>query len=424
MNDKAYPVTERIFWAALALYLFVLPIAGTIAVRNLAFVALIAVTTAVLVKERRMPVLPFAHCWLAYFLVALVSVVFAVDPERSLSELRVEVVYCILIFIVGVTWGGRYVDFARFAGLLAVINLILTAASFSAVDRNMAFGEIVRIHPMLYAGLSGNWVLVVMFTNVWLAFLFWISDRKALSLLLGGLLVLDVWAMMATYNRQNLVALGAGLAVAGTLLLRMRFSWRRVGLFLGLLSIVAALLAAQLMRRSPVEIPARESAPSVAASLNQVEDVDGATTPPDVRWGLWKFSLQKIGEHPWIGGGIGRAVFDKLYPEYLPENPFLWHAHNMILNKGIQMGIPGMLVFVALWAALAMELLRHARSSGASGYLATAGFAAMVAMFTKNLTDDFFVRNVALSFWLVMGLMLGFLRADSVKATTRSAPMP
>ena len=420
MNGKDYPITKRIFWVALALYLFVLPIANTIAVRNLAFVVLIAVTVAVLIKARTMPVLPFARYWLAYFLVALVSVVFAVDPGMSLSELRVEVVYCILIFIVGVTWGGRYVDFEQFAGLLAVINLILTSASFSVVSRDMAFSEIVIMHPLLYAGLSGNWVLVVMFINVWLAFRLWNSGRKALSLLLAGLLVLDVWAMMATSNRQNMVALSAGMVAAATLLLRMQFSWRRAGLFLGLLSIVAALLAVQLMRRSPVDIPARESAPSAAASLNHVGDVVSATTQSDIRWGLWKFSLEKIGEHPWIGGGIGRAVFDKLYSEYRPEVRELWHAHNMILNKGIQMGIPGMLVFVALWAALAMELLRHVRSAGASRYLATAGFAAMVAMFTKNMTDDFFVRNVALWFWLVMGLLVGFLRTAASEATPSS----
>ncbi len=424
MNGKAYPITERIFWVALALYLFVLPIANTIAVRNLAFVVLLAVTAAALIKARTMPVLPFARYWLAYFLVALVSVVFAVDPGMSLGELRVEVVYCILIFIVGVTWGGRYVDFAPFAGLLAVINLILTSASFSAVSWDMAFGEIVRMQPVLYAGLSGNWVLVVMFFNAWLAIRLWNSGRKALSLLLAGLLVLDVWAMMAGWNRQNLVALSAGMAAAAALLLRMQFSWRRAGLFLGLFSIVTALLAVQLIRRSPVELPARQSAPSVASSLNQVGDVVSVTTQSDVRWGLWKFSLEKIGEHPWIGGGIGRAVFDKLYPEYLPERTDLFHAHNMILNKGIQMGIPGMLVFVALWLALALELLRHARSPGASRYLATAGFAAMVAMFAKNMTDDFFVRNVALWFWLVMGLLLGFLRAAADRARPSVAPGP
>lgn len=424
MNSKTYPVTERIFWAALALYLFVLPISNTIAVRYMAFIVLIAVTAAVLVKARTMPALPFARYWLAYFLVALVSVAFAVDQVMSLSELRVEVVHCILIFIVGVTWGGRYVDFEPFAGLLAVINLILTSASFSVVSWDMAFGEYLRLHPVFHAGLSGNWVLVAMFMEIWLAVRLWNSGRRVLALLLAGLLVLDVWAMMVTLNRQNLVALGAGMAAAAVLLLRMQFSWRRAGLFLGLLSIVAALVAVQLIRRHSVDIPTQESAPSVAASSNQVEDVVSSTMQSNIRWGLWKFSLEKIGEHPWIGGGIGRTVFDKLYPEYRPDEHDLWHAHNMILNKGIQMGIPGMLVFGALWAALALELLRHVRSAGASRYLATAGFAAVVAMFTKNMADDFFVRNVALWFWLVMGLLVGFLRAAAIEATPSAAPGP
>lgn len=420
MNLSAYTAREKAFWTALAVYLFVLPIANTIALRYLAFVVLIFVTSAAALEARKWPVLPFARYWLAYFLVALVSVFFAVDPEMSLSELRVEVVYCIVIFVTGVAWGGRYGDFERFAALLAAINLILTSAAFSVASLDMSFSEILRIPPVPYAGMDGNWLLVVLFLNAWLACRLWDSGRKELSLLLAGLVVLDVWAMMATHNRQNLVALGAGMAVAAILLLRMQFSWRRAVLFLGLLSIVAALLAAQMIRREPVDLPARDSAASIESSVDRVGNVVSAAAKSDVRWKLWRFSLEKIVEHPWLGGGIGRGVFDKLYPEFMPENTQLWHAHNMILNKGIQMGIPGILAFVALWAALSMEMLRHARSPGASRYLATAGLAAIVAIFTKNLTDDFFARNVALSFWLMTGLLVGFLRADAARAEIRS----
>ena len=76
MNGKTIPLKEGIFWVALAVYLFVLPIAGTIGMRYLAFVVLIGVTVAVLIETRRIPPLPFAGYWLAYFLVALVSVFF------------------------------------------------------------------------------------------------------------------------------------------------------------------------------------------------------------------------------------------------------------------------------------------------------------------------------------------------------------
>lgn len=396
-----------------------LPIAHTIAIRYLAFVVLIVLTVTVLFEERKVPVVPFASYWLAYFLVALVSVFFAADPEMSLSELRVEVIYCIVIFVIGITWGGRYQHFERFVVLLTAINLILTTAAFSVVSQNMLFTEILKVHPVAFAGMDGNLLLVMVPLNSWLACRFWNSGRKMLSIMLAGLIVLDVWALMATQNRQNLVSLGAGITAASILLLWIRFSWRRAALFIGVLSVVMTLLVAQLVRRGGEQIQAPAVASSVAASLERAENVTRVAATTDVRWGLWKFSLEKIAEHPWIGGGFGRGVFDRLYPEYLPENAQLWHAHNMILNKGIQMGIPGMMAFVALWIALATEVLRHTRTQAVSRYLATAGFAALVAIFTKNMTDDFFVRNVALWFWLIMGLLIGFLRADAARVKTR-----
>lgn len=418
MNDKSYPMTTRIFWAALALYLFVLPIAKTIAVRNLAFVVLIAVTAAVLVRARTLPTLPFAACWLAYFLVALVSVFFAVTPAASLSELRAEVIYCMVIFVIGVTWGGRAADLKPFAVLLAVINGILTLSAFHFASLDMSFPETLRIPNFARAGMDGNWLLAAVFLNSWLAWRLWRSGRRMAPLLLVALVALDAWAMLASHNRQNLLALGAGIATAGALLLHERFSWRRAAFLLGLLTVVAVLLVTQMQRRNAPGVAPLPDSASVATAVDRAGDIVGTATTSDVRWKLWRFSVQKILENPWTGGGIGRAVFDKLYPEFMPENTLIWHAHNMILNKGIQMGIPGMAAFFALWAALAAEVLRYARLPGPSRYLAIAGLAAIAAIFAKNMTDDFFVRNSALFFWLFAGLLIGFLRSGTPRNPT------
>ncbi len=186
MNNIVSSNKERIFWGALTLYLFVLPIAHTVAIRYLAFIVLIVVTLVVLIGERRMPVLPFARSWLAYFLVALASVVFAVDQRMSLSELRVEVVYCIVIFIIGVAWGGRLNRFERFAWLFAAVNLILTTAAFFSISLDMPFSEVIKTHPLPYAGIDGNWLLIVLFFNAWLVWRLWSSGHKLLSLLSGG----------------------------------------------------------------------------------------------------------------------------------------------------------------------------------------------------------------------------------------------
>ena len=126
MNGKTIPLKEGIFWLALAVYLFVLRIASTIGVRYIAYVLLIGATVAVLVENRRLPTLPFAGFWLAYFLVALVSVFFSVAPAVSLSVRRVWVIYCTVLCVIGVTLGGRGAGFAPFARRPAVFPGCLT----------------------------------------------------------------------------------------------------------------------------------------------------------------------------------------------------------------------------------------------------------------------------------------------------------
>lgn len=404
------PWLDRVFWFALALYLVVLPIGGTIAIRYLAFVALLAVTGAILLKARRIPELPFAPYWLAYFLVAMVSAFFAVDPHMSWSELRVEVLYLIAIFVVGVTWGRYLRDFTHVVMLIATINAILTFSAFQFVRMDMRFEEIRRIPAFAYAGMDGNWLLIVVFLACWLAWHAWKEGRRILPLLLVLLVVFDIWAMMATQNRQNLVALGTGVATAAMAILWQRFSWQRAGLFLIFLSLVAALITSQMLRRGGAVVAPGGTLPTVTSTAD-AGSILVTSAATDVRWDLWRYSLGKIVENPWLGGGIGRAVFDKLHSEYRPEIKDLWHAHNMLLNKGIQMGIPGMLAFLMLWIALGVELLRHIRARSASSALATAGLAVIAAIFMKNMSDDYFVRNVALVFWLMLGLLIGSLRS-------------
>jgi O-antigen ligase len=184
-------------------------------------------------------------------------------------------------------------------------------------------------------------------------------------------------------------------------MLYLNFSWRRVLALVMVLGAVVLLFSLQLQRR-PVG-----DATETTTAVRQAQ----VAVKVDPRWEIWRFSIAKIAEHPLVGGGMGRYVFRKLYPEFQPDQLLHWHAHNMILNKGIQMGVPGMLSFLLLWIALGRQLLRHVRSRGADGGLAVAGLSIFAAVFFKNMTDDFFVRDTALMFWLVMGLLLGVLRA-------------
>jgi O-antigen ligase len=406
---------QNLLLATLGIYVLVLPVAHTIALRGLAFLVLLVLTLGLLVERKKLPWFPLWQAWLAYAMVGLIGVFLAFDLRSSGDEFRAEFLYCFAIFMVGSIWGEQFGVFKPFAWLFVAANLVLVSFALMFAGLAMPFESVLRIPAIAYAGLNTNWIVTVIFLHVWLLLHLWQEQQRPLTVILVGLIGLDVWAMMVGYNRQTWLALGIGISCWGLTMLYRKFSWRRVLALVFFLGAVAMLFFLQLHRRASID----EAAPIPGtATISTVEQVRSAITA-DPRWEIWRFSITKIAEHPLVGGGPGRDVFRKLYPEFHPNVVEEWHAHNMILNKGIQMGVPGMLTFLLLWLALARELVRHARASAGHGNLAIAGLSIVGTVFAKNMTDDFFVRDTALMFWLVMGLLIGVLRsAQSASATT------
>ena len=385
-----------LFWVSLAVYAFTLPISNTIAVRNLAFVLLIFSTLCLCIGARQWPMLPLKRAWAIYGAIALISCLYAVDPLSSLGEIKVEIFYCVLIFSIAFTWAKLNDILPKFAFVAATCNLILVVTALSVSGMDKSWGQILALPGWARAGFNTNYILCVFPLLCYLAWTQWNKGNRRLSAGITTLLALDILAMILSYNRQTMVALAAGIFCAAALLLRNQFTWKRAAAFLGTLCLVAALLATQMLRRAET----RES----------VDQVAHTAVAQDVRWPLWKFSVEKIIEHPLTGGGFGRAVFDKLYPEFMPENTMLWHAHNMLLNKGIQMGIPGILAFLFLWYALLRAFTRYLADAPDKRLIAIAGISTLTIIFMKNMTDDFFLRDMALWFWLVNGILLGSLQ--------------
>jgi len=229
----------------------------------------------------------------------------------------------------------------------------------------------------------------------------WTKGKHALSVGIFLLLIADVLSMFVSLNRQALVALATGLLCAAILLLQRSFTWKRVGAAVGVVLIVTGLIFVQVLHR--------------AETIENIDSIAQTTVSRDVRWKLWKFSMEKIVEHPLTGGGFGRAVFEKLYPDFMPDDPMIWHAHNMVLNKGIQMGIPGIAAFLLLWFALLRAFAAHLGSPANRGAIAIVGITTLATVFMKNMTDDFFVRDMALWFWMVNGILLGSLQRLAVR---------
>ena len=126
----------------------------------------------------------------------------------------------------------------------------------------------------------------------------------------------------------------------------------------------------------------------------------------DPRWEIWAWAAQGISAHPLTGNGFGRTIMRMADPAFY-QHFGLEHTHNMILNKGVQMGVPGMAAFVTLLTAAVYALWPRRNLPPPLWTYTLAATVMSAGVFLKNMTDDFFVTHNALLYWTLAGAVLG-----------------
>jgi O-antigen ligase len=330
----------------------------------------------------------------AWILLCLASVAWSTNVRYSLGELKPELGYGMLAFAVFYA-GTRTPRDAHRAIAAALAGALLLAlfewirAFFSGLyyaPRYEAVRGYYSTHLVLVAPLL---VLVAWPRPVGLG-----AGRTVLALLAAGLLA----GGLAAENRMLWLALGVGTLVAFAAYRRLaRPAALPAGLrvaFLLLLAIIALLVALSAELKAQRHYP-HGTGPLAALALDQ-------------RPGIWATAVKAIAERPWLGHGFGRGIVaDEIVQATRlrgAEQDFR-HAHNIVLDVALQLGLAGTAAFVALLAAIALELARAARVP-ASAPAGIAGLAMLAAFLAKNMTDDFFYRPNSLVFWALAGLLL------------------
>ena len=155
--------------------------------------------------------------------------------------------------------------------------------------------------------------------------------------------------------------------------------------------------------------------PAVAAKLRS------ASESMEVRIGYWGAGLRMIADHPLLGVGLDN--FADRYSEYkLPTGREVKRAHNDYLQVAAELGVPGLIVFCALWAGLVgasvpRERIPHAPPEGRESFWAALGAGALsfiTATMLLNMLETFpsgglsiLACAVLLVFWLTMFLFVG-----------------
>ena len=351
---------------------------------------LLCLTTIVLISVsawRRFdpPRFPHKLVFIFWIMVCGLSLGYAVDPVYSFGEIKNEVGYSLLALI------------AFFVASSEKKWLILGSWAVLCSLTTIAIWALFSIFQMGYwveagkHGGSGTYVSLLLMALP-LIFLLWNWQHKSRKLLVW---ISIIAAFAGAYSRQRVLwpVLGVEMGLLIYLLASRsgnHFSLKRaMGLFFGVLAVSSILLIATQGAR--------------LASQGGAVEIDN-----DQRLKYWPAVTSEILSHPLTGAGFGRNAMKIGYPN-LVHAPEFWHAHNLVLNYGISMGIPGIIALLTLFSAMFLtywKMYRHVDED--ISIVGTAGLMLLSGVMLRNLSNDFFLRDMALLFWSLNGMLLGY----------------
>jgi putative inorganic carbon (HCO3(-)) transporter len=230
------------------------------------------------------------------------------------------------------------------------------------------------------------------------------------------------WTFQSVRTRQwrTAVPLAAGLAVMAFVLLAAQSRAGFAGLAAALLILLLwprpwgrRLLAggAALAAAAVVLLPVN----AVLAALDSSTKVEGAYGSLSVsgRLEIWARAVTALYDFPWTGIGLGsfRGIVHEVYPLYLiPPDYDIAHAHNFLLQSGLDFGLFGLVAIVALYLLAAWQC--HAlwrKTSWMEGRIWGLGLlAALLGQAVYSLADVVAMGSKTnLFFWWLLGIVFG-----------------
>jgi hypothetical protein len=324
---------------------------------RVAFWCLIAYTLALLLEPHRyFPILDVIHFNRLIAIVAIAAYVFSnrggtSRPVSAEFMLALGIVFCAVLSIPGSYWPSASLEtLIDFVKVLAIAWLI--GQTFSSVPRlqvllwafalstipiavtaiqdyfsgAMVRGRIVGFGRNLAANPNDLALLLNLFLPL-TTYLAMTTRRVSLWLLAWGIIALSIGAVLVTLSRGGFLT----LAVEAVFLLLL-LARRRARGAIGALAICGT-LGAMFVPAGYVD--------RIATVMSVESDPTGSS---QARWGDMSTAVDVMLSRPIVGAGLGQGVLA------LNEarGPVWSVVHNAYLNYGVDLGVPGLLLFVGL----------------------------------------------------------------------------
>jgi len=225
------------------------------------------------------------------------------------------------------------------------------------------------------------------------------TKRRRLLLTVSASLFINGSVLLLTQSRGGWLGLGVGLLLL--------FAWTyRWGKWL----VAAAALAGIVLL---VRLGPEKAGDTMMASIGGTV---GASTTIEQRLELWERAIYGITDFPFTGMGMNtfRKVVHVLYPLFLiSPDVDVASCHNQLLQTTLDLGIPGLVAYVAFLAAaitMGIQVWRRSKDHciGASAQGLVCG---ILAQQVFGITDAIPLgAKVGIFFWIVVGILAAMYR--------------
>lgn len=275
-------------------------------------------------------------------LLALSMFVVTALPEKSLPQ-ALRLLGGVWLFYAVIRWGrvsarrlGWLAGGFLGIGLALAVGALFTVAwlakfSFIPIGFYKAISPVISdtVQPNV---LAGSLVLILAGMAGGLVF-GWKILRNWQRILLVLLLLFMTGVLVLTQSRGAFMGLGAALMLM--ILLRFRHGWVAVPVCLVVLVGLALVVGPNRL-------------------LGSLEQNQALVSSLEGRQEIWSRAVSMIVDFPFTGVGIGTFgnVADTLYPFSLQSPGSIPHAHNLYLQVAVDLGIPGLAAWLAIWGSV------------------------------------------------------------------------
>jgi O-antigen ligase/tetratricopeptide (TPR) repeat protein len=303
----------------------------------------------------------FSRLYLAFFVLAGVSIFAAINPTESWVCYVRMIATIVAYFNMGILLQGRTDLFRIIAQLVAILLFIESVQTISQFFKGSAENTDLTVLIMSLKGTAGNKNIFAAGLAIKLPFLIYCLHRFKLvgKLLNMGILLVAAWAIFimnarATYLSLiiTLVAYLVFCIITYTKEKKLDLGLLRIGMVIAPIVIAFFISQVELSNTLSSQQEQSQSFGSVTSRFESIAATNDESN--QVRFRLWAHAIDYTKKHPLMGCGVGNWKIASIpYQRTITNDLYVpIHAHNDFLEVFAELGILGGLLYISIFVTL------------------------------------------------------------------------